>query len=237
MLIVESVKKLVRREKYDSNTYIKYLRKKGISIGEECTIFVPTKTLIDIQNPYMIEIGNNVKIAEGVKILTHDFSWSVTCDLDGIITGSVGEVTIGNNVFIGMNTIITRNVRIGDNVIIGAGSVVTKDCENNYVYAGVPARKIMTIEEYHEKRKKSQLEDAKKVAIKYYEKTRRMPDEKILREFIFLFDDGCKSDKNVEKQILHDSGHYKKCYEAMKKNNPKFNGINDFLKYCNIIKR
>jgi len=65
--------------------------------------------------------------------LTHDFSWCVTSGLDGIISGAVGKVEIGNNVFIGRNAIIMRNTVIGDNVIIGAGSVVTKDCESNYV--------------------------------------------------------------------------------------------------------
>lgn len=52
--------------------------------------------------------------------------------------GASGVVEIGDNVFIGMNTIIERNVKIGNNVVIGAGSVVTKDCEPNSVYAGAP---------------------------------------------------------------------------------------------------
>lgn len=54
------------------------------------------------------------------------------------------RVTIGNNVWIGDNVIITKNVKIGDNVIIGAGSIVTKNCEQNGLYAGSPARLIKT---------------------------------------------------------------------------------------------
>lgn len=54
-----------------------------------------------------------------------------------MILGASGIVEIGNNVFIGMNTIIERNVKIGDNVVVGAGSLVTKDCESDSVYAGV----------------------------------------------------------------------------------------------------
>ena len=78
----------------------------------------------------MISIGNHVRITEGVKILTHDYSWSVLKglknDQGGAILGSSGHVVIGDNVFIGMNTIITRNVKVGNNVIIGVGSVVQK---------------------------------------------------------------------------------------------------------------
>ena len=70
----------------------------------------------------------------------------------GGILGASGEVAIGNNVFIGMNTIILRGVHIGDNVVIGAGSVVSKDCAENGVYAGSPAKFIMSINDYYEKR-------------------------------------------------------------------------------------
>ena len=77
--------------------------------------------------------------------------------LRGGIFGASGNVTIGDNVFIGMNAIITRNVTIGDNVIIGVGSIVTKDCESGYVYAGNPAHKIMSIDQFYDKRKELQL--------------------------------------------------------------------------------
>ena len=66
--------------------------------------------------------------------------------------GASGRVEIGNNVFIGMNSIICRNVSIGENVIIGAGSVVTKDCQPNSVYVGNPARRISSIEDFINKR-------------------------------------------------------------------------------------
>ena len=49
------------------------------------------------------------------------------------------EVTIGNNVWIGGNTVILPGVHIGDNVVVGAGSVVTKDIPENCMVAGVPA--------------------------------------------------------------------------------------------------
>lgn len=94
----------------------------------------------------MIEIGNYVRIAQGVIILTYDCSWYVLKEITGEILGSFGKVKIGNNIFIGMNAIITAGVTIGDNVIIGAGSVVTRDCLFNGVYAENPAKRIMDIE-------------------------------------------------------------------------------------------
>lgn len=64
-----------------------------------------------------------------------------------------GKIKIGNNVHIGINSIIMPGVNIGDNVIIGVGSVVTKDIPSNSVAVGVPAKVIETIEDYYEKNK------------------------------------------------------------------------------------
>ena len=52
------------------------------------------------------------------------------------------EVNIGNNVWIGGNSVICPGVTIGDNVVIGAGSVVTKDIPDWSVAAGNPCRVI-----------------------------------------------------------------------------------------------
>lgn len=51
-------------------------------------------------------------------------------------------VKIGNNVWIGMNSIVMRGVTIGDNTIIGAGSIVTKDIPANVIAVGVPCKVI-----------------------------------------------------------------------------------------------
>ena len=66
----------------------------------------------------------------------------------GCILGASGNLTIGNNVFIGMNAIVLRGVTIGNDVIIGAGSVIAKDCESGWGYAGNPAKKIISIQDY-----------------------------------------------------------------------------------------
>lgn len=50
--------------------------------------------------------------------------------------GSSGKVTIGNNCFIGMNTVILKGTTIGDNVIIVAGSILRGKHLSNSVIAG-----------------------------------------------------------------------------------------------------
>lgn len=52
------------------------------------------------------------------------------------------EIIIGNNVFIGTNSIVLKGVQIGDNAVIGAGSVVTQDIPTNAIAAGNPCRVI-----------------------------------------------------------------------------------------------
>ncbi len=104
--------------------------------------------------PYLIEIGNDVTITNGVIFITHDGAKIVSDRLKNSKTKSrikFGRIKLGNNVFVGVNSIILPNVSIGDDSIIAAGSTVTKSFESNSVLAGNPARKIMTIQEYHNK--------------------------------------------------------------------------------------
>lgn len=76
-----NIKSILRRVangyEAESSSYIEHLKSLGMKIGSDCIIYVPTKTLIDEQHPWMITICDHVRITEGVKILTHDYSWSV----------------------------------------------------------------------------------------------------------------------------------------------------------------
>jgi len=101
---------------------------------------------IDSNWPFLISIGDDVTLASNVRILAHDASTAKT----GVHT-KIGIVKIGNNVFIGADSIVLCNTRIGDNVVIGAGSVVTHDIPSNSVYAGNPAKFICTFDEYSKK--------------------------------------------------------------------------------------
>lgn len=84
------VKKIIYREKRNSESYVKWLKQQGMKIGDRVKIFVPTKTTIDITRPWLIEIGDDVQITEGVTILTHGYDWSVLKGVYGEVIGSSG---------------------------------------------------------------------------------------------------------------------------------------------------
>lgn len=100
--------------------------------------------------PELIYIGDNVKIAANVTFITHDIFHTL---FNGNIPYYMGCIRIGNNVSIGTNVTILPDVCIGNNIVIGAGAVVSKDLEDGGVYAGVPAKKIGNFEELLSKRK------------------------------------------------------------------------------------
>ncbi len=58
-----------------------------------------------------------------------------------------GKTIIGNNIWIGRNTIILKDSKVGNNSIVSAGSVVTKKFEDNIMIGGVPSRRIKKIYE------------------------------------------------------------------------------------------
>lgn len=227
------IRKLAYGYKAESLSYIAHLRSAGMEIGNDCIIYAPTKTLIDEQYPWMVTIGNHVRIAEGVKILTHDYSWSVLKNYHGCVLGASGSVEIGDNVFIGMNTIIERNVKIGNNVIIGAGSVVVKDCESDSIYAGVPAKKLMSINDFFEKRCAKQKAEAKDLAQKYYERFKRLPTPDVFHEYFMLFetDDSVLSNR-IFSDKLRLGGTENKSMTWMKEHTPDFASYEEFMRYC-----
>lgn len=124
-------------------------KRKGLTMGVDSSV---ASSVYFGTEPYLIKIGDKVRVTQNVKFITHDGGMWVLRNL-GIAPDAdkFGTIEIGNNVNIGWNAIIMPNVTIGDNVIVGAGSIVTKDIPSNTVWAGVPAKKISTIEEYFKK--------------------------------------------------------------------------------------
>lgn len=232
MGIKKFIKKIVYGTKADSDTYIDHLRSVGVKIGERTTIYDPRNTVIDETRPCLVQIGNDVKITSGVTVLTHGYDWSVLAGMHNVVLGSAGKVTIGDNVFIGMNTTILKGVTIGSNVVIGAGSLVNKDIPDNCVAAGNPARVITTIEDYYESRKKAQLGEALILYENYVQTYDREPPIEVFDEFFFLF--MRKEDELLGKfkwQMSH-HGTFKETYENLISNKPMFDGYEAFLKYA-----
>lgn len=99
-------------------------------------------TIIDVAK---VTIGDNCQLAPNVSIYTaghpvHPASRNSMYEY-GI------EVTIGDNVWIGGNTVILPGVHIGSNTVIGAGSVVTRDIPEWVVAGGNPCKVIREITE------------------------------------------------------------------------------------------
>lgn len=213
------IKKTIFGHRVDSETYIKYLRSIGMSIGERTVIYEPRASYINVTRPFMIKIGNDVKITRGVTMLTHGYDWSVLAGLHDVVLGSGGGISIGNNVFIGMNTTILKGVHIGNNVVIGAGSLVNKDIPDNYVAAGNPCKVIMPIEEY-----------LFEVYEMYVEKFGKEPPQEIFNEFFWLFH---KRDEKLPEAFSRQMkwhGKYEQALNNFMNTPPMFDGYENFLK-------
>ena len=233
MKIKEIIKRIIYGAKANSNTYVNSLRKKGMRIGENCTIYVPTKTSIDETRPWMIQIGDNVEITEGVTILTHGYEWSVFKQLYGDIMGSCGQVFIGNNCFIGMNTTILKDVIIGENCIIGANSVVTAGCyPDNSLIVGAPAKVVGNVNDYYEKRKKAQLKEALCLFENYTKSFSSVLPKEVFREFFWLFEN--REGKLIEpfNKTFMLGGGFEKSKKRFLETKPMFNSYEEFVDYC-----
>ena len=145
----KTIKKGFFRILYARNP-IKYARIKGVHIGVG-------NSFVDHPNfgsePYLITIGNYNRISFGCAFTNHDGGRWV---LDNLYPQEkpflkFGAIQIGNNNFIGARTFINPGVTIGDNNVIAANSVITKNIPSNQVWGGIPAKFIMTIEEYKTK--------------------------------------------------------------------------------------
>ncbi len=125
----------------------------GVTIGQHCEIY---KSATFGSEPYLITLGDYVRVNSGVVFVTHDGGMWVLRNMKLAINGDrFGRITVGNNVHIGTNAIIMPNVTIGNNCIIGCGAIVTKSIPDNSVAVGVPARVIESIDEYYKKNEQS----------------------------------------------------------------------------------
>lgn len=209
-----------------SEEYITELKKGGVEVGKDTCFYVPDSCYVDVSKGKYIKIGDNCQIARGVIILAHDYSYSILNAVYGEMPQNTALTIIGNNVFIGMNAIILMGTTIGDNVIIGAGAVVSGKVESNSVYAGNPARRICSLEEFFEKRKNKLESSAVLQAKRIKECTGRNPTVDEMEYYVQLFDNNPDTYRQLKKRLGKEP--------KLIPNILKYNSLDDFIDKNNI---
>lgn len=98
-----------------------------------------------IQATNGIHFGSNIELGPGVKIISSNHNIN---NFRNQIKSN--PIKIGNNVWVGANSVILPSVKIGDNVVIGAGSIVVKDIPSNSIAVGNPCKVVKIKDEYLE---------------------------------------------------------------------------------------
>jgi len=134
---------------------IKYATFLGVNLGENIKFYGMKPGMFSTE-PWLISIGDNSHITSGVTFITHDGGTLIlrkkVPDLE--ITA---PITIGSNVYIGVNVILLPGTILGDNCIVGAGAVLKGNYPSGSVIAGIPGKVIKTTDEYLEKAKLNSL--------------------------------------------------------------------------------
>jgi acetyltransferase-like isoleucine patch superfamily enzyme len=218
--------------KRNSQSYIKYLRDKGVKIGENTYIRDPRTFGIDLQRAHLITIGSNVRFNFNNRLIAHNATAKVFRLKYHDYLPSNGHITIGNNVWFARDVRVLKNVTIGDNCIIGLGAVVTRDIPSNSVAVGVPAKVVCTLDEYYDKRKKEALQESFEFARGIQERYHRRPIPEDFTESFVWFVSGKDMDKYPKIPFKHQLGpaydHYKTHHVA------KFASFDEFLKAAGI---
>lgn len=107
---------------YNNHAYVYRWSNAPLIIGKYCAISYGVKFVMD-------DGGHKANVVSTYPFKTNEI-------------GEQGGITIGNDVWIGMNSTILYGVKIGNGVTVAAGSVVTCDIPDYCVVGGVPARII-----------------------------------------------------------------------------------------------
>lgn len=128
---------------------LRKLNKAGVIAGKGSFLFPAIESFGS--EPYLIHIGNNCLIANGVKFITHDGAIRIINKEEyKFINNKYGKIDIKDNVYIGENSIIMPNVTVGPNVCVLPGSVVYKDIPPDSISCGNPASVKNTVENFLE---------------------------------------------------------------------------------------
>lgn len=167
MINIRSIYRKIYKHIVKKINPVRYAKRIGVNMGENIHIYGNVEWASE---PWIITLGNNIHITDGVKFITHDGGTLLFRDEvpDLEITK---PIVVGNNVYFGNNVIVLPGVTIGNRVVIGAGSIVTRDIPDNSLVVGVPARVIKTADEYLAKLKEESIHLGH---LKGYEKDRAL---------------------------------------------------------------
>ncbi len=222
------VDKLLKRlNLLPAREYLSLLKYYGIKVGEDT--YISPDAVVDITRPSLVTIGSNCYLNSGFKLFTHDYVAGVMRHVYGEFLNSSGRVGIGNNVGTGYNVTILKGVSIGDNVFIAANSLVTKNIPSNSVAGGCPAKVLCSLDDYRKKRLGQCEVEALDYARSIKERFKREPKvEEFYEEFSWFIDDENESDYPalpIAKQLG------KEGYLIWKKSHKrKYKNFEDFIK-------
>ena len=124
----------------------------GLNVGKGVSVIGGGRGVVFGPEPYLITLCDYCKISNDVMFVTHDGGTWAFRDIpkyEKVI--KYGRIKVGAHTFVGARSIIMPGVTIGERCVIGAGSIVTNDIPDGSVAVGIPAKVIMTTEEYAEK--------------------------------------------------------------------------------------
>lgn len=131
--------------KPDGCTWAQILKEAGLfyRMGERCSI----QTNVTITDPALVSMGSNVRMS-GCTLFGHDGSVNMLNAAYGVKLDAVGPIKLGDDVFIGHGAILLPGVSVGSRVIIASGALVSGNVPDNSLVAGVPARRIRSMDEH-----------------------------------------------------------------------------------------
>ncbi|WP_370751717.1 acyltransferase [Eubacterium sp.] len=148
------IKKIVKRivkiyYMYIRRDNVAYARHLGVEIGENSQILTDPQIAFGTE-PWLIKLGSHVDVTYGVQFLNHEGGIWCARGIESKYKNMdcFAPITVGDNVMIGVHSLIMPGVHIGNNVIIAGHCVVTKDIPDGVVVAGVPAKQISTVEKF-----------------------------------------------------------------------------------------
>lgn len=123
----------------------------------------PDASLVDVPDfgsePWLISIGPFARISGQVAFITHDgASWVYRDRPEWAGLRRFGRVVVKERAFVGYRATLLPGVTVGERAVVAAGAVVAKDVPPGVIVGGVPAKPLMTVEEWIEKLKGQNLD-------------------------------------------------------------------------------